>query len=106
MDSGACANASPPDIFGGKSTGAPTKSTSVAADSSPIEELGQRSINAMLGEGTKIKTIFDIAKITRPLLSVNQITKTGHSVVFGKHESYIQLAGTRHRIQLRAEGKL
>ena len=57
-------------------------------------------------QGTEIKTILDIAKITRPLLSVNQMTENGLLVVCGKHKSYIQLAGTRHRIQLKAQGKL
>ena len=64
MDSGACANVSPPGICGGKTTSTVTKSEYFAADGSPIDELGQLSINARLGEGTETKTIFDIPEIT------------------------------------------
>ena len=51
-------------------------------------------------------TAFDIVNITRPLLSVNQMVANGHNVVFGKDSSYIQVAGSKHNIFLRPEGKL
>ena len=51
-------------------------------------------------------TSFDIANITRPLLSVNQMVANGHNVVFGRESSYIQVAGSRQNIYLRPEGKL
>ena len=76
-----------------------------AADGSPIENLGECSINAMLEDGTEFNTNFDVAKITRPLLSVHQMVQNGHQVVFGKSHSELLLMGGK-RIPLRQEGKL
>ena len=107
VDSGACAHVSPPDIFGKlKHPEAIAKGKYFAADGSPIDEFGQLSINAVLEGGTELATTFDIVKITRPLLSVNQMVANGHHVVFGRDSSYIQVGGSKKRIHLRPEGKL
>lgn len=107
VDSGACAHVSPPNIFGrSKSSDVVTKGKHFAADGSPIDCMQSLSVNAVLEGGTEMTTQFDIAKITRPLLSANQIVANGHNLVFGKNESYIQVAGTKHWIYLRPEGKL
>ena len=63
-------------------------------------------MNAALEGGTEMKTTFDVASITRPLLSANQILENGHRVIFGKNESYIKPQGTNRRIPLRAKGRL
>ena len=76
------------------------------ADGSPIDEYGQLPANAILGEGAEMKTTFDIAKITRPLLSINQISENGDQVIFGKAESYINIHGSQKKIPLGAEGRL
>ena len=107
VDSGACAHVSPPGVVGQVPKDQKiTKGKYFAADGSPIDEMGQQTINAVLDGGTELQADFDIAKITRPLLSVSQMTKNGHQVVFGKDYSYIQLYGSRTRIPLRSEGKL
>ena len=107
VDSGSCAHVAPPGIFGAMvEPQKVTKGKYFAADGSPIDELGQLTINAVLEGGLELQTSFDIAKITRPLLSVSQMTMNGHQVVFGRDHSYVQLNGSRHRIPLRAEGKL
>ena len=107
VDSGACAHVAPPNVFGLLSiTEAQHKGKYFGADGSPIDEYGQLTVNAVLGEGSEMKTTFDIAKITRPLLSVNQISQNGHQVIFGKSESYIKLQGSNKRVPLRAEGRL
>ena len=106
VDSGACAHVSPPDVFGRTPASAVLqKAKYYAADGSPIDELGKPSVNAVLDEGTDMKTCFDIVKVSRPLLSVSQIVENGHQVIFGKHESFLQLSGSRRRIKLRPEGK-
>ena len=64
-----------------------TKGKYFAADGSPIDELGQLTVNAVLEGGLELQTSFDIAKITRPLLSVSQMTMNGHQVVFGRDHS-------------------
>ena len=105
VDSGACAHVSPPDIFGRSSSSNIVKvGKYFAADGSPIDEMGSLSVNAVLDGGTEMTTQFDIAKITRPLLSVNQMVANGHSVIFGKNQSYIQVAGSNRRIYLKPEG--
>ena len=107
VDSGACAHGSPPGMFGKMPNGYITKKGKYfRADSTPIDELGQMSVNAALDAGTEMQTSFDIAKISRPLLSVNQTVFNGHQVIVGKDESYILLTGSRRRIVLRVEGKL
>ena len=107
VDSGACAHVSPPDIFGKlEQKEAITKGKYFAADGSPIDEFGRLSVNAILEGGTELATTFDIVKITRPLLSVNQMVANGHNVVFGRDSSYIQVGGSKKRIYLRPEGKL
>ena len=107
VDSGACAHVAPPNVFGLLNIReAQHKGKYFGADGSPIDEYGQLTINAVLEEGSEMKTTFDIAKITRPLLSVNQISQNGHQVIFGKSESYIKLQGSNKRIPLRAEGRL
>ena len=74
MDSGACARVSPRGIFGKMPDGyVPKKGKYFGADGKSIDELGQMSANALLDEGTEMQTSFDIAKISRPLLSVNQM---------------------------------
>ena len=107
VDSGACAHVSPPGIFGvTEQKEANIKGKYFAADGSPIDELGQLSVNAILEGGTQLATSFDIVNITRPLLSVNQMVANGHNVVFGKDRSYVQVGGNNRRIPLRPEGKL
>ena len=106
VDSGACAHVSPPDIFGVSSKDNVIKAKYFGADGSPIDEYGKLSVNAVLEGGMAMATAFDIVNITRPLLSVNQMVANGHNVVFGKESSYIQVAGSKHKIFLRPEGKL
>jgi hypothetical protein len=76
-----------------------------AADGSEIENLGECSVNAVLENGTELSTSFDVAKITRPLMSVHQMVRNGHQVVFGEKHSYLQLKGGT-RVPLRHEGRL
>ena len=107
VDSGACAHVVPPNVFGVLQIKQPQqKGKYFGADGSPIDEFGQLTINAVLDGGTEMKTTFDVASITRPLLSVNQILENGHQVIFGKNESYIKPKGSNKRIPLRAEGRL
>ena len=44
-----------------------------AVNGSPIEKLGTQTVNAVLENGMEITTIFDVGKITRPLLSVHMM---------------------------------
>ena len=76
-----------------------------AADGFEIESLGECSINAVLEDGTELSTSFDVAKITKPLMSVHQMVRTGHQVVFGEKHSDLQLK-EGNRVLLRYERRL
>lgn len=107
VDSGACAHVTPANLF---AILGPPKSSKLlpkyyAADGSEIETLGECSVNAVLENGTELSTSFDVAKITRPLMSVHQMVRNGHQVVFGEKHSYLQLKGGT-RVPLRHEGRL
>ena len=107
VDSGACSHVAPPNLFAllGPKTNM-EKPKFYGADGSPIENFGECPVNVVLDDNTKMNTLFNIAKITRPLLSVTQMTNNGHQVVFGKEESSIRIAGGNKKIKLRKDGQL
>ena len=49
---------------------------------------------------------FDIAKITRPLLSVFKMTSNGHKVHFDENGGFVAIKGSNRRVKLRQEGRL
>ena len=63
-------------------------------------------MKAVLDDSTQMNTIFNIAKITRPLLSVTQMTSNGHQVIFDRDESYVKIANSNKKIKLRKDGQL
>ena len=77
-----------------------------AADGSPIENLGTQTVNAVLENRGELTTIFDVGKITRPLLSVHMMIENGHEVKFSQKENSIKLRGTNEKIHMRKEGRL
>ena len=85
VDSGACAHVAPPDLFatlGPRSHG--YKPRFDGADGLKIQHVGELNVNGVLGHTTKINTLFNAAKITRPLLSITQMTSSGHHICFAK----------------------
>ena len=82
------------------------KSRHFGADGSPIDAFGQLTINAVSDGGTEMKETFDVANITRPLLSVNRMLGNGHQVIFGKNENDTNSQGINQRIPLGAEGSI
>jgi len=105
VDSGACAHVTPANIFCMLGSVEGLKPKYYAADGSPIENMGSCVINAVLEDGTEFNTNFDVAKITRPLLSVHQMVQNGHRLEFGKDQSFLVLKGGK-KVSLRQEGEL
>ena len=107
VDSRACSHVSPPNLF---SILGPKplieKPKFFGAEGSPTDNYGECPVDAVLEDNTKMHTLFNIAKITRPLLSVTQMTTNGHQVIFGKDESFIKIAGSNKKIKLRKDGLL
>ena len=60
VDSGSCAHVAPPGIFGSVTPPGTkvTKGKYFAADGSPIDEIGQLAINAVLDGGFELQTSF------------------------------------------------
>ena len=107
VDSGSCANVAPKDIF---SIESPTTEKLLpkffGADGSPIENLGSLVAEGFSDDGHAMKIDFDIAKVTRPLLSVYKMSSNGHKVEFTEKGGTIQVKGSQKKIQLRQEGRL
>ena len=107
VDSGACAHVAPPNLFAILGPRANIeKPKFFGADGSPIENFGECPVKAVLDDNTQMNTIFNIAKITRPLLSVTQMTSNGHQVIFDRDESYVKIANSNKKIKLRKDGQL
>ena len=106
VDSGACANVAPVGIFSLEKSLIKLQPKFFGADGSPIENLGTMVAMGTSEEGVEMKIDFDLAKVTRPLLSVHKMTSNGHKVIFNEEGGYIQVKGSSTRINLRPEGRL
>ena len=107
VDSGSCANVAPEDVFGINSATTEKRLPKFfGADGSPIENLGALVAEGFSDDGHAMKIDFDIAKVTRPLLSVYKMTSNGHKVEFTEKGGTIQVKGSQKKIQLRQEGRL
>ena len=49
-------------------------------DGSTIPNLGQQSLNLSDDDGKNVKSVFQIAAVTRPLMSVGRICDEGHDI--------------------------
>ena len=75
------------------------------ADGTPIKNLGTLIAQGVSDEGVDMKIDFDIANVTRPLLSVFKMTSNGHKVHFDENGGSIAIKGGG-RVKLRQEGRL
>ena len=106
-DSGACAHVTPAEIFGILPTGKEKLAPKYfPAGGSPIKNLGTQTVKAELDNGVELTTMFDVGKITRPLLSVHMMIENGHEVKFPQKENSINLKGTNEKIHMRMERRL
>ena len=53
-----------------------------------------------------MKIDFDVANVTRPLLSVFKMTNNGHKVNFDENGGSILIQGSSKKVKLRQEGRL
>ena len=78
----------------------------LGADGTPNVNLRSLVAEGVSEEGLEMKIDFDLAKVTRPLLSVFKMTAAGHRVQFDEKGGSIQIKGLNRRIKLRQEGRL
>ncbi len=78
----------------------------VAADGAKIPDKGERKINVLTEMGRKKTMRFALAKVTKPLAAVGEMTEIGHRVVFDDVDpegSYILDHRTNEKIVMRKE---
>jgi hypothetical protein len=68
--------------------------------------MGEQKIKAQSEHGSPMNIDFDIAKITRPLMSVSEMVKKHYRVVFDDDGSYIENKRTGEWVDVRQEGSL
>ena len=107
IDSGAADHVIPPDWIPGfvtkPSLGSKRGVKYVAANGSRIPNLGQMVVAFENSLGTVGKIIFQVAEITKPLVSVSKLIDDGHQVVFDQRASYIVHKESGKEMKLRRE---
>lgn len=62
-------------------------------DGGEIPNLGQKSLNLSDSDGKKeLRSVFQIAAVTRPLMSVGKICDEGHKIAFDKLKAVVSNA--------------
>ena len=84
----------------------------IAANGAKIPNLEQLVLPFQNADGTQGKILFQVAQITKPLVSVSKLIEEGHIVVFdevpdelgnGGHGSYIEHKASGKRMALKLE---
>ena len=77
------------------------------ANNSPIDNHGGQKVSGETNEGVNLTMDFDVADVSRPLLSIAEIiSKKRHRVVYDDPVSYIEDKVTGRRVDLRYEDGL
>jgi hypothetical protein len=61
----------------------------ITADGGKIPNLGEKSVNGLSAEGHKMAIRFQVASVSKPLISVAKLTAAGHKVTFGEDSGSI-----------------
>jgi hypothetical protein len=97
LDSGAVIHVcSPTDCPGyvlEESPGSKRGQAFLLGDGGTIPNLGQKSLNLSDNEGNDVRSIFQIAAVTRPLMSVGRICDEGHEVLFNNVSAVVRDSG-------------
>ena len=106
VDSGACVHVTPPGLF---SIGLETPTvlpTYYGADGAAIKCLGSMTVASENDNQHQLSFRFDVMdKLSKPLLSVMEMTSKGHKVEFANNGAWITTKNG-NAIELRADGRL
>ena len=87
MDSGAAAPVAPPSMMPGvkivPSPGSLRGQKYTSASKHKLKNLGQQQIHACTEDGDPTSVLFQIADVSKPLVSVGSICEKGNRVIFG-----------------------
>ena len=56
----------------------------VAADGGRIPNLGEQHLQLIMADNKRVRVTFQVADVTRPILSVSRLSEAGHKVSFSK----------------------
>ena len=94
MDSGAAAPVAPPSMLPNvkvePSPGSMRGQNYTSASKHKLKNLGQQRISACSEEGEETSVLFQIADVSKPLVSVASICEKGNRVIFGKSGGVVQ----------------
>ena len=109
LDSGAAANVIPKDMFPDlpleESEGSRRGQYWISAKGGKIYNLGQKKVEFETDEGNKYVVVFQVADVTKPLLSAFQVTEKGNKVTLKKEKAEI-VTKSGKKTALRKEGKV
>ena len=60
-----------------------------SADGGRISNVGQTTVPIALENGVRTTAVFQVADVSRPLMSVSKVCEAGNRVLFGKGGGYI-----------------
>ena len=107
VDSGAEDTVTPPGVFPSEMVSSPMSRAGRryrAANGAPIENMGQTMALFTDAKGRACGLPFQVAKVERPLISVTQLSDSGHETLLGRHGGVIRHVASGRSIPLRREG--
>ena len=94
VDSGASAPVAPPSMAPGApirpSEGSKRGQKYTSASKHKLANLGEQLLQACTEEGEPTEVLFQIADVSRPLVSVSAICEMGNRVIFGRSGGVVQ----------------
>jgi hypothetical protein len=94
MDSGASAPVAPPQMMPSipieQSEGSRRGQCYASASKHKLMNLGQQKIKACTEAGEETEVLFQIADVSKPLVSVSAICERGNRVIFGQNGGFVQ----------------
>ena len=102
MDSGASAPVAPPSMLPNvavvPSEGSRRGQRFTSASKHKLKNLGEQKIQACSEEGQDLEVLFQIAGVSKPLVSVSSICERGNRVIFGRSGGVVKSIKTGHEI--------
>ena len=102
VDSGASAPVAPPSMLPNvvvvPSEGSKRGQRFTSASKHKLKNLGEQKIKACSEEGEDLEVLFQIADVSKPLVSVSAICERGNRVIFGRSGGVVKNVRTGHEI--------